>query len=307
MLQSVKDKEVVAALTDAVQGRSNPYPSPAAWEDQLLYFLLPDRFSNGQEIESKSTTGQFVNGTTPMFQSTDAGSVEKTAADKKAWFEAGGRYVGGTLKGIISKIGYLQRLGVTALWVGPIFKQVPGDDSLYHGYACQNFLEVEPRLGTREDLKELVKTAHNHGIYVILDIILNHSGDVFGYVGDTEPNWTGQTYPVAGFRDSHGKATVPFRKINTQLPPDNYESCAVWPSELQDPSSYTCKGKINNWDWYPEYLEGDFITLKDLNIGPNDPDNFIATPALKALCEVYKYWIAFADIDGFRIDTVKVG
>ena len=81
------------------------------------------------------------------------------------------------------KIGYLQRMGVTAIWVSPIFRQVPYQDT-YHGYGIQNFLDVDPHFGTREDLHELVNTAHDHGIYVILDIILNHSGNVFSYSPD---------------------------------------------------------------------------------------------------------------------------
>lgn len=58
----------------------------------------------------------------------------------------------------------------------------------YHGYGTQDFLEVEPQFGAKDDFKALVKTAHENGIYVILDIILNHSGDVFGY--DPDRHWT---------------------------------------------------------------------------------------------------------------------
>ena len=64
-------------------------------------------------------------------------------------------------------------------------------------------------------------------------------------------------------------------------------------------------GYIKNWDYDPEYLEGDFSDLKDIDLGLGDPNAFSPTPGLKNLCEVYKFWIAFADLDGFRIDTVK--
>lgn len=73
--------------------------------------------------------------------------------------------------GIQSKLGYLRRLGVTALWIGPIFKQVQALET-YHGYGVQDFLDVDPRFGTREELRTLVKEAHKLGIYVILDIIV---------------------------------------------------------------------------------------------------------------------------------------
>ena len=54
----------------------------------------------------------------------------------------------------------------------------------YHGYGIQDFLQVDPRFGTTEDLRELVQRAHERGLYVILDIILNHTGDNWGYPGD---------------------------------------------------------------------------------------------------------------------------
>ena len=138
------------------------------------------------------------------------------------WREAGVRWAGGTLKGLASKIGYLQRLGVSAVWISPIFKQVAYQET-YHGYGIQNFLEVDPHFGTRQDLRDLVRTAHRHGIYVILDIILNHSGNVFSYSPDRywtqdpgsgawylDPRWDGSPYPVAGFHDPSGQPSLPF-------------------------------------------------------------------------------------------------
>jgi glycosidase len=87
------------------------------------------------------------------------------------WLDAGARFCGGSLKGIRSKLGYLKRLGATAVWVGPLFKQVAALQT-YHGYGVQNFLDVDPRFGTREELKEMVAEAHSLGMYVIMDIIL---------------------------------------------------------------------------------------------------------------------------------------
>jgi glycosidase len=281
------------------------HPSPSAWEDQVLYFLLPDRFSDGKErnylgIGGRRTTG----GTTdPFDRGRDLENAVQTSSDARAWREAGAAFVGGTLKGLTSKLGYLRRLGVTAIWVGPIFKQV-AFQATYHGYGVQNFLEVDPHFGSRDDLRALVKTAHANGIYVILDIILNHAGDVFSYANG-QPGWTGSTYPVQGFNDSRGRPTLPFQPIDGQALPSAFPDGAVWPAELQAPSTFTCKGAIGNWDNDPEYREGDFFDLKDIDLGLRDPDTFTATPGLEALCEVYKFWIAFADLDGFRVDTVK--
>jgi glycosidase len=204
----------------------------------------------------------------------------------------------------------LKRLGVTAIWVGPIFKQVAFQET-YHGYGVQNFLDVEGRFGTREDLRTLVAAAHLQGIYVILDIILNHSGDVFTYKGNRNPHWTGEEhkpgreFEVDGFNDKNGSPTIPFREVDLQRYPDAYPDGAVWPAELQSPTGFTHKGSIQNWDLDPEYLEGDFADLKDINIGPGSVRNFASTPSLRALCAAYRFWIAYADLDGFRVDTVK--
>ena len=291
------------------------FPSPIAWEDQVFYFLMLDRFSDDNENGYKDNAGNLVrSGTTPIYTPEDWENALKTESDARRWREAGAKYVGGTLKGLKSKIGYLKRLGIKALWISPIFKQVRFQET-YHGYGIQNFLEVEPRFGTREDLQEVVQIAHNNGIYVILDIILNHAGNVFSYAPDRywtenppgnwylDPRWDGQSYKVKGWNDKKGKPTIPFVKADPQNPPD--ENGAVLPLELQDPTVFTQKGRIKNWNYDPEYREGDFYDLKDIDHGHGDLDNYQASNALRYLCEVFKYWIAYADIDGFRIDTVK--
>lgn len=84
-----------------------------------------------------------------------------------------------------------------------------------------------------------------------------------------------------------------------------YPDGAIWPAELQDPAVFSQQGQIQNWDAWPEYLDGDFFDLKDIQLGPDSVDYFQAPSALNTLVEIYKYWIAYADIDGFRIDTVK--
>ena len=156
------------------------------------------------------------------------------------WREAGARWVGGTLKGLTSKIGYLQRLGVTAIWVSPIFKQVAFHDT-YHGYGIHNFLEVDPHFGTRADLVQMVETAHRAGIYVILDIILNHVGDVFGYnpdrystaTGGMDPRWDGRPYAVRGFHDAHGIPSLPFELVHLEQHPAAWPDGAIWPIEFR--------------------------------------------------------------------------
>jgi glycosidase len=163
-----------------------------------------------------------------------------------------------------------------------------------------------------------VRTAHQHGIYVILDIILNHAGNVFGYDTDRywtedrgsgswylDPRWDGRPYTVKGFHNARGEAALPFDRQALAQDPDAWPDGAIWPVEFQEPVLYSRKGRISNWDHDPEYLEADFFDLKDIHLGDGTVENYRPSLALKALCQVYQYWIAYADIDGFRVDTVK--
>ena len=70
---------------------------------------------------------------------------------------------------------------MTTIWLGPIFKQREGEDHSYHGYGIQHFLDVDPHFGNLEDLKDFVAEAHRRGMYILLDIIINHTGDNWYY------------------------------------------------------------------------------------------------------------------------------
>jgi glycosidase len=294
------------------------HPSPARWEDQVLYFLMLDRFSDGHEDQYLNNDAIIVtDGTTPPFDPADEGNAVATPEDAERWKRAGVKFVGGTLKGLASKLGYLQRLGVTAVWISPVFKQVAHDHYSYHGYGIQNFIDVDPRFGTREDLRDLVRQAHELGLYVILDIIVNHTGDVFAYDADRypvelpdgstfmDPRWDGEKYDVLAFRNKHGQPTLPFGRIDLEAHPDAWPDGAVWPAELQEPDTFTREGYITNWDHDPEYRDADFFSLKDIELGDGDIDGFHPSPAMRHLLDVYRFWIAYADIDGYRLDTVK--
>ena len=133
---------------------------------------------------------------------------------------------------------------MTAIWVSPIFKQVAFQES-YHGYAIQNFLDVDPHFGTREDLREMVKTAHQHDIYVILDIILNHSGDVFTYDADRY-DWQSlgkeNFYLIGEITGGRGRAfeTVEQTGLNAALGID----------DIPDKLEYLVKGFRNPSDYF---------------------------------------------------------
>ena len=305
-------------LNAIADGRSF-HPSPAAWDDEVLYFLMLDRFSDGKEYggfadaDGNPVAGPGGGRSTPLFEAADAGK-----APWEAWFEAGKGWCGGRLSGLKDKLGYLSRLGVTAVWVSPVFRQVAGSRD-YHGYGIQNFLDVDPNFGSREELRDFVAAAHDQGIRVILDIILNHAGDVFAYSGNRPYfYYEGTQWPVNGYRlGSSDGGSIPFGGLDEAMRATFWPEGAVWPAEFQRESTWSRLGEIRDWDAYPEYLEGDFCSLKDINLGSSltDPSvswdlmrqirEFVPSEALDHLVKVYRFWIAYADIDGFRLDTVK--
>ena len=296
------------------------YPSPQSWTDELLYFLLVDRFSDGKEYggfcdaEGAPVTAKAGERTTPIFNP----SADTATAEWESWFEAGKHWCGGTLAGMKEKLGYLARLGITTIWVSPLFRQVTGSND-YHGYGIQNFLDVDPHFGTREEVKDFVRAAHDAGIRVILDIIINHAGDVFAYEDNQRYYYyRGEEWPVSGYRLSSGEAgSIPFEQAPASLQSGAWPLGAVWPEELQLPDTWTRRGEIRSWDSFPEFLDGDFFTLKDINLGDALRDSvavddierrireFKPSRALRSLADIYSFWIAYADIDGFRLDTVK--
>ena len=239
------------------------HPSPSDWRDQVIYFLLVDRFDNGKKA--------------PPYN----GKPGKGALNPKV----GNGVQGGTLKGIKRRLSYLKKLGITTIWLSPVFKNRIDKGGSLHGYAIQHFLAIDPHFGTKKDLQDLTKAAHKLGMYVILDIVINHTADNWAYAHDDSPCYSKDTrHPFGFWRAKH--------------PPEKYdEDDAVWPAELQDPDCYSRHGSIANWFDDEQALHGDFFNLKDLDLSNQN--------TLETLIAVYKYWIVEADIDGYRVDTVK--
>ena len=240
------------------------HPSPIDWRDQFIYFLLVDRFNDGD-----TQTEAYL----PQDESTERDISE------------GRKFQGGKIKGITQRLSYIKNLGCTTVWLSPIFKNNIDQSDSYHGYGIQNFLDVDSRFGTMEDLQELTREAHALDMYVVLDIIFNHTGDVWAYP-EGHPYYyaDGQQFPFGYWRE-HDPAE------GMQI------DDAVWPVELQDPNVFKRKGEIRNWGRTDEMRDGDFLSLKEIDI--NQPK------VLDALIKSYKAWILNTDVDGFRIDTVK--
>lgn len=242
------------------------FPSPDDWRDIFIYFLLVDRFDNNQK-----NLQEFDPASTPKGRDAEKGKI----------------FQGGNLKGITRRLDYIKGLGCNAIWLSPIFKNRQEKNDSYHGYAIQNFLEVDNRFGTREDFQELVRQAHARGMYVILDIIINHTGDNWSYEGD---------YPYYYWKEATGPFNFGFwREVDPSA--GLQEDDAVWPVEIQRPECYKRRGEIRNWNDADEAVNGDFLSLKELAVNRRE--------VLDTLIKCYKYWISIADVDGFRIDTVK--
>ena len=288
-MTTIIEKNPPRALSDAdLSPRGRVFPSPINWRDQILYQLLPDRFSDSREMEH------------PLF---DRNNPEQFRVSHKGhWMAAGQKFNGGTLKGIESKLDYLQNLGVTTVWINPPWKQRI-DLETYHGYGIQNFLDIDPRFGNRQDLRNLVDAAHDRGMYVILDVIYNHSGSNWYYRDETDgnpketmPYRSFPPYPIHGWRSAKGDS----------IPHPVSLDDGVFPEEFQNPDWYNRAGMITHWETnygedpmnpYAEFRKGDFFELRDFNLERED--------VIKALAKVYQYWIALSDCDGFRVDAVK--
>ena len=277
-------------------------PSPADWRDEVLYFLLPDRFSDGRE------------GTRELLTQTRRTALRTTPArpdiDWREWAASGARWQGGTIAGIRGRLDYLQGLGVTTLWIGPVFKQRARLDT-FHGYGVQDFLEIDPRFGSRADLVDLCADAHGRGLRIILDIIANHTGDNWGYLApESGLDALGNEPPYLAFPHFYGAADGPGAGWSTALRDEHQQGSAtaagdhdgVWPIELRATRHYTRAGAGSLGDGglddaHAEHKRTDFFALKDLALDGVD--------TLASLVDCYKYWIAVSDCDGFRLDTVK--
>ncbi|MCD8500653.1 MAG: LPXTG cell wall anchor domain-containing protein [Bacillaceae bacterium] len=132
------------------------------WDEAIIYFMLTDRFFNGDESND------------------DPYGVGYDKNDP-------GAYQGGDFKGITEKMDYLYELGINTIWINPIVENIVYDvrhnDNPhvtpyygYHGYWASNFDELNPHFGTMEDFHEMIDAAHDRGIKIMIDVVLNHSG-----------------------------------------------------------------------------------------------------------------------------------
>jgi glycosidase len=273
-------------------------------QDEIVYFLLPDRFENGDPKNDRGGLqgGRLITGFDPT---------------SKAF------YHGGDLKGLTSRLDYIQGLGATAVWLGPIYKNkpvqgAPGHESAgYHGYWITDFTHVDPHFGNDADMHALAQAVHARGMKLYLDIVTNHTADVIayrecpksacpyrsradypytrrggvlgepinpGFLGDAAPNQTEENF---------AKLVRPDYAYTPFLPPgDEHIKVPDW---LNNPIYYHNRG--NSTFHGESSTMGDFSGLDDL---------FTENPrVLQGFIDIFGAWIDKYDIDGFRIDTAQ--
>ncbi|WP_221351824.1 pullulanase-type alpha-1,6-glucosidase [Streptomyces beigongshangae] len=263
---------------------------------EQFYFVLPDRFANGDTANDRGglTGSRLETGHDPT--------------DK-------GFYQGGDLKGLTKRLDYIKDLGTTAIWLAPIFKNQPvqgtGKDASagYHGYWITDFTQVDPHFGTNADLERLIDKAHGKGMKVFFDVITNHTADVVDHEEKSYSYLSKGAFPYltkdgAPFDDTadadHADADRAFPSVDrdsfprTPVVPAAKKNAKV-PSWLNDPTMYHNRGDSTFAG--ESSTHGDFSGLDDL--WTERPE------VVTGMAEIYRRWVRDFDIDGFRIDTVK--
>ncbi len=243
---------------------------PFVWENANVYFMLTDRFKNGDT-------------------SNDVNFNRTLEASKLRGFE------GGDLKGVTQKIeeGYFNELGINAIWMTPIVEQIHGavDEGTgatyaFHGYWTKDWTSLDPNFGTKEDLKKLVEVAHKNGIRIVLDAVINHTGPVTEIDPIYGDDWV-RTGPQCNYQDYESTVTCTLVKNLPDIKTESVENVEL-PKQL-----------VEKWKAEGRYEQ----EVKEL-------DEFFARTGYPRAPKYYimKWltdYITEYGIDGYRADTVK--
>ncbi|RXJ49896.1 alpha-amylase family glycosyl hydrolase [Gelidibacter gilvus] len=244
--------------------------APFIWEGANLYFLLTDRFNNGDT-------------------SNDVNFDRTKETGKLRGFE------GGDLKGITQKIedGYFSDLGINAIWMTPIVEQIHGgtDEGTgitygFHGYWTKDWTAIDPNFGTKEDLKALVAAAHKRGIRILLDAVINHTGPVT----PVDPVWPDEwvrTDPTCDYTSYDSTISCTLVKNLPDIKTESDDAVDLPPQLVE-------KWK-NEGRYEQEVAELDAFFERTGH--PRAPRFYI----IKWLTD----YITEFGIDGYRVDTVK--
>ncbi|WP_281846159.1 alpha-amylase family glycosyl hydrolase [Olleya namhaensis] len=244
--------------------------TPFVWEAANLYFLLTDRFNNGDKTNDVSY-----------------GRTKETGVLRG--------FEGGDLKGITQKIeaGYFTDLGVNAIWMSPIVEQIHGATNEgtgntygYHGYWTKDWTNIDANLGNKTDLKNLVEAAHKKGIRILLDAVINHTGPVT----EKDPVWPSdwvRTGPQCDYKNYDNTVTCTLVENLPDIKTESNEAVAL-PPEL-----------VKKWKAEGRYEQevAELDAFFKATGYPRAPRFYI----MKWLSD----YITDFGIDGYRVDTVK--
>jgi alpha-amylase len=244
--------------------------APFTWENATIYFMLTDRFNNGDKTNDSKY------------------SAEEAPASLRG-------FMGGDIRGITQKInaGYFDSLGVNVIWMTPLVENIIGsvDEGTgrsygFHGYWTKDWTAFDNRLGTKEDIAVMVKTAHAHGIRVMMDVVVNHTGPVTPIDTKWPDEWV-KTGPKCVYKDFN--STVNCTLVDN-LPDIKTEST----QDVELPAHIVEKWKKEGrYEQEKKELDEFFATTKY----PKRPYYYI----VKWLTDLVKDF----GIDGYRVDTAK--
>ncbi|KAA5828020.1 alpha-amlyase [Algibacter amylolyticus] len=244
--------------------------TPFVWQAANIYFLLTDRFNNGDV-------------------SNDINFERNAETGKLRGFK------GGDIKGVTQKIkdGYFTNLGINAIWMTPIVEQIHGgtDEGTglsygFHGYWASDWTALDPNFGTKQDLHQLVETAHKHGIRILLDAVINHTGPVTEKDPIWPSNWV-RTQPHCDYQSYQNTITCTLVKNLPDIKTESDEAVKLPPHLV---TKWQVEGRYES-----EVAELDAF-FKRTNY-PRAPRFYI----MKWLTD----YITEFGIDGYRVDTVK--
>ncbi len=260
---------------------------------QTYYFVLTDRFANGDPANDQGGL---------------SGGADVTGFDPTRI----SHYHGGDFAGLTARLDYLQNLGVTSVWVTPPFRNKPMQQGTagYHGYWITDFLAIDPHLGTNDEFRAFVAAAHDRGMRVTMDIIVNHTADVIQLQGD----YAYRPIKDAPYRDAVGQpfdaravafnglndpAAFPVLAAETSFPYRPWipagEETVKSPAWLNDVTLYHNRG--NTTFTGENSTHGDFVGLDDL---------FTEHPrVVRGFIDIFTWWQREFGVDAFRIDTVR--
>ena len=278
----------LALACAACSSKSSPPPPPLlhvpspAWGEQVIYFVMTDRFADGDRSNDDQMKGEF-DPTNP------------------------GKYSGGDLQGIIDRLDYIQGLGATAIWITPPVANMWWDplqqSGGYHGYWARHLQKVDEHLGTLDTYKALSSALHNRGMYLVQDVVPNHMGNFFTYSPGYDPVCAAidpYVWPLPA--GSTCDVTMSFVKNAGAVPAGKPEQAPFDQVDAKDPAQLAAA--IYHWTPYiSDYTDPNqeanyqISDLDDLNT-----ENPVTRSALRSS---YGYWIKEVGVDAFRVDTAK--